>query len=387
MRRTSSTTSSLEAINIIIDLLAPVSHFDTANGRFYTLLCYLRRPAVPKSGSRKRLPERVLEFVQGNGLVFAGETLLVGVSGGPDSVCLLHVLKTIIARLGIEIHVAHLNHMLRGAESEADAEYVSALARQLGVNVTSGERDVRGYRMEHRLSLEEAARDVRYQFFAEVARQVGARKVAVGHTMDDQVETILMRLLRGAGTLGLQGMQPRATWAARGGEGHFEIVRPLLEVTRQEVYAYCQEHGLSPREDSSNLSPSYLRNRIRHELLPLLRSYNPKIDEALVRTADTLATELSYLDSQVSQVWQRVVAEEDQALILDGSEIKTLHPALQRHLLRQVVSRLLGSLEDIEWKHIEKMRKALALPSGKRVVLPRGLTLYAEKGCCRASVT
>ncbi len=342
---------------------------------------------MPKSGSRKRLPERVLEFVQGNGLVFAGETLLVGVSGGPDSVCLLHVLKTIIARLGIEIHVAHLNHMLRGAESEADAEYVSALARQLGVNVTSGERDVRGYRMEHRLSLEEAARDVRYQFFAEVARQVGARKVAVGHTMDDQVETILMRLLRGAGTLGLQGMQPRATWAARGGEGHFEIVRPLLEVTRQEVYAYCQEHGLSPREDSSNLSPSYLRNRIRHELLPLLRSYNPKIDEALVRTADTLATELSYLDSQVSQVWERVVAEEDQALILDGSEIKTLHPALQRHLLRQVVSRLLGSLEDIEWKHIEKMRKALALPSGKRVVLPRGLTLYGEEGCCRASVT
>ncbi|GAG33482.1 unnamed protein product, partial [marine sediment metagenome] len=237
-----------------------------------------------------------------------------------------------------------------------------------------------------RLSLEEAARQVRYQFLAEVAGKVGAKRVAVGHTADDQAETILMRLLRGTGTLGLQGMQPLTEWDSIGGDTGLEIIRPLLEVSRKEVEAYCQQHALAPREDSSNLSRAYLRNRIRNELMPLLRSYNPKIDEALLRTADTLTSELAFFEQQVSRLWDKVVSEEEKALVLEAKELKSLHPALQRHLLRQVLRRLLGSLEDIEWKHIEKMRDALALPKGKRVILPRGLTFYVEKGRYRVTL-
>jgi tRNA(Ile)-lysidine synthase len=333
---------------------------------------------MPARSPKEELPERVVTFIRQHSLAPSRETLVVGVSGGPDSTCLLHLLVGLRDRLGIELHVAHLNHLLRGAEAEADAEYVSGLAHRLGVESTLERRDVHRYRDEHRLSLEEAARKVRYQFFAEVAGKVGASRVAVGHTSDDQVETILMRLLRGAGGLGLQGMRPLARWDSPG-DG-LVVVRPLLGVSRAEVEDYCRQQGLIARKDSSNFSRSHLRNRVRHELVPLLRSYNPRIDERLMRTADTLASETAFLEQQVSQIWDKVVSEEGNALVLESKELKALHPALQRHLLREVVRRLLGSLDDIEWKHIEKMRTALTLPRGKRVVLPRGLTIYALKG-------
>jgi len=337
-------------------------------------------------GRREQLAERVLGFIGQHHLVLPQGTLVVGVSGGPDSVCLAHLLVGLKDRLGVGIHLAHLNHLLRDAESEADADYVSELARRLGVDATLERRDVRSYQTMHCLTLEEAARQVRYQFLAEVAGKAGAGRIAVGHTADDQTETILMRLLRGTGALGLAGMQPLTEWDSLGGQRGLKIVRPLLEVSRKEVEAYCQRHGLAPRRDSSNLSKVHLRNRLRCELLPLLRRYNPRIDEALLRMADTLTSDLDFLEQQVSRVWDGVVSEEEKAVVLKAAELKSLHPALQRHLFRLVLKRLLGDLEDIEWKHIEKMRQALDLPKGKRLVLPRGLTFYVEKGRYRVAV-
>jgi len=329
------------------------------------------------NNQKEQLIERVFGFIRQHSLISAPETLVVGVSGGPDSACLLHLLVRLKERLGVRLHVAHLNHMIRGVESEADAEYVSELAHRLGVIATLEQREIKSYQARLRLSLEEAARQVRYQFFAEVAGKVGANRIAVGHTADDQAETILMHLVRGAGTYGLQGMQPLTEWELPGNR-QLIVIRPLLKVSRKEVEAYCQQHALAPREDSSNLSPSYLRNRIRHELMPLLQSYNPKINEALLRTADTFTNELAFFEQQVSQVWDKVVSEDEGALVLKAKEVNSLHPALQRYLLREVLRRLLGSLEDIEWKHIEKMRAALSLPRGKRVTLPRRLTFHVE---------
>jgi len=335
--------------------------------------------------SKQGLAERVAVYIGRHGLVSAGETVVVGVSGGPDSACLLHVLAGWRDTLGIGLHVAHLNHTLRGAEADGDAEYVSGLARALGVTASLGLRDVRSYRTEHRLSLEEAARQVRYEFLAETAVSVGAKTVALGHTADDQAETVLMRLVRGAGALGLQGMQPLTEWGSIGGVTGLRVIRPLLEASRPEVEAYCQQHNLAPREDSSNLLPSFMRNRIRHELIPLLQSYNPKINQALLRTADSLGVELDFLEHQVSQVWDSVVVEEGKDFVLRAEAIKSLHPAVQRHLLRRVLRRLLGDLDDIEWKHVEQMRNALVLRRGKRVVLPRGLTLHVEDGAFRVA--
>ena len=331
---------------------------------------------------KEPLIERVFGFVCRNNLILNGETVVVGVSGGPDSVCLLHLLVQLKERLGIVLHVAHLNHLLRGTESEADAEYVSTLASQMGVDAAIEQRDVKSYQVEHRLSLEEAAREVRYRFFTDVAKSLGANRVALGHTAGDQAETILMRLIRGAGIYGLQGMQPLTEWEPFAGS-RLMVIRPLLDISRQEVEEYCQQHGLNPRTDSSNLSSSYFRNRIRHKLIPLLRGYNPRISEALLRTADSLAVDCSFFEQQVSLVWDRVVTDAGGGFILNAQEISSLHPALQRYLLREIARRLLGSLKDIEWKHVEKMRAALNLPVGKKVILPRGLTFYVERGTYR----
>jgi tRNA(Ile)-lysidine synthase len=333
---------------------------------------------------KDKIAEAARRFTVQNKLVPPDETVLVGVSGGADSVCLLHILAGMQEKLEITVHLAHLNHMLRGAESDGDARYVSRLAKKLGVAGTIESRDVRAYQSAHRASLEDAARQVRYRFFAEVAQEVGASRVAVGHTADDQAETILMHLVRGAGPTGLLGMRPLTIWTSPGLAG-LTVIRPLLAVSREETRTYCREHRLTPREDSSNLSLSPFRNRIRRELLPLLCSYNRRIGEALIRTSDTLAVELSFLEECVSEAWPKVASEEDGAIVLDRDSVVSLHPAVQRHLLRRVTSEVLGDLEDIEWKHIEKMRHGLTLRKGKRVILPRKLTLSVEGRKIRVS--
>ena len=331
------------------------------------------------------ISHRTLEFVEKHHLLTKGQHLLVGVSGGPDSVCLVHVLVELREQLGVQLHVAHLNHGLRDGESDADAEYVSQLAIGLGLPATVDKQDVVAYQSEHHLSLEEAARELRYQFFAEVARAVGTDHVAVGHTADDSVETILMNLIRGTGAQGLQGLQPLSLRPSPSGSP-LTVVRPFLAVSHSEIEAYCQEHQLAPRRDSSNLSSRFLRNRIRHELIPWLQSCNPNIGQGLLNTADILAEDQGLLREQLTGVWDNVVTEQYGYLMLDTKATSALHPALQRYLFREVFRRILGTLKDIESKHIEKAREALSLPSGKRVSLPKGLTFYVEYNRCLVGV-
>jgi tRNA(Ile)-lysidine synthase len=323
------------------------------------------------------LLRRVSKFIREHGLVKENQLLIVGVSGGPDSVCLLHVLASLRNTLGIELHIAHLNHVLRGAESDADADYVSRLAKELGIPATIGRRDVKVYRREHKLSLEEAAREVRYTFFSEIARSRGANMVAVGHTADDQIETILMHLVRGTGLAGLRGMQPLTTLRSVGGT-QLRVVRPLLEVRRAETEAYCAAHKLSPRSDSSNLLPNQLRNRVRTQLLPLLREYNPDIYEALLRTASAADSDLTYIEGQVAKLWGTVVREQPEGIAINRAKFSQLNLALKSHLIRSALQRLLGELQDIESVHIGSIIEALAKPAGKRLSLPKGLAFQGD---------
>jgi len=326
---------------------------------------------------RPTLPKRVLRSIKEHSLIGEDATLLVGVSGGPDSVCLLHVLLQMKDRLGLRLHVAHLNHLLRGAESDADAEYVSQLAWHLGVAATIERRDIRAYRAERRCSLEEAAREVRYNFFAEVAQAIGADTVAVGHNADDQIETILMHLVRGSGLSGLRGMQRLTIW--RSGSGFpLRIIRPLLEVGREETESYCAAQGLAPRWDSSNRLPTYLRNRIRSELIPLLRQYNPNIRATLLRIAHAADAEHNFWQREVAQVWSNIVSEQPNGIALDNEAFSALPPALKRHLLRSALQHLLGDLDEVKSFHIESLMKALAQPAGKRLSLPRDLSFYGD---------
>ncbi len=328
---------------------------------------------------RKSLPQRVLRFIQERGLVKKNQLLVVGVSGGPDSVCLVHVLASLRKTLGIKIHIAHLNHMLRGTESDADADYVSRLAKELGIPATIERRDVKAYRKEHKLSLEEAAREVRYAFFSEVASSLGTKAVAVGHTAEDQIETIVMRIVRGTGLTGLRGMQPLSTLRVADG-AELKVVRPLLGIRGAETVAYCAAHRLSPRSDSSNLLPNQLRNRIRTQLLPLLRKYNHDIDGVLLRLAGVAASDLTYIEGEVTKLWGVVVREQPDGIAIDRAKFAQINPALKSHLIRSALQRLLDDLQDIESVHIESILEALSKPACKRLSLPRGLAFHGDYG-------
>ena len=335
---------------------------------------------------RVELEARVIDFVQRHSLISPDEIVVIGVSGGADSVCLLHILAKWQKELGIKIHVAHLNHQLRGVESEADAKYVSNLAASLDTPITIDRQDVAAYRAEKKCSIEEAAREIRYGFLAKVARKVGANRIAIGHTRDDQVETILMHILRGTGITGLCGLAPcspmaydrQGVLATSQKRSNLLVIRPLLDITREETMRYCQEHQLEPRIDSSNLSLSFYRNRLRLQLLPLLRQYNPSVEQALLRLADIAKEDNAFIEQQASELWDGVARQENTAIHFNKGQTANLPIALQRQLLRAAVARLAGDIRDIEANHIEAVRSLLNKPVGKRISLPHGLICYGE---------
>jgi tRNA(Ile)-lysidine synthase len=326
----------------------------------------------------KNLPpeQRVLAFINDKKLISPHEPLVVAVSGGPDSVCLLCILAELRETLGIKLHVAHLNHQLRGKESDADARYVAGIAKKLGISATITSLDVKAYQKQHRLSLEEAAREVRYSFFAEVAKEAGTSKVAVGHTADDHIETMLMHLMRGSGIKGLRGLAPLSKLNVPG--GNLVVVRPLLNLSRDDTISYCRSHNLKPRLDKSNLSAAPLRNKVRLQLMPELRKYNPQIKRSLLRLSHTAADDLDFIEKEAARLKDDVIIKKEQSFVIKKKAFLALAPALQRQILRSAIESLLGSLKDIESSHIEDIIDALGKPAGKVIGLPFGISFTIE---------
>lgn len=305
------------------------------------------------------------------------QVIIVAVSGGADSLALLHGLLGARQAFGLHLHAAHLNHQLRGRESEQDAERVEAWMREWGVPLTVESHDVGAFARARKLSVEEAARMVRYGFLAQVAEREGAHAVAVGHNADDQVETIVMHFLRGAGLAGLRGMQEIG--------GHplhppLLLLRPLLSVPRAAIEAYVRERGLSPREDASNADARYLRNRLRHELLPLLEEYNPNLRAVLRQNARIMGDDLDYVAQRARGAWTRTVLEtshENVSIALSGW--RALQPSLKRALVRQAVAHLRPSLRNLNAVHIEDaLRVADCGHIGSQATLPAGLWLFRD---------
>jgi tRNA(Ile)-lysidine synthase len=326
---------------------------------------------------------KVRATIQKQGLFRPGEMVVVAVSGGPDSLCLLHVLCQLQDELGLTLHVAHLDHGLRGEEAAADAAFVAGLARDWGLPAAVETADVRAVQQTQRLSMEEAARYVRYAFLARVAATVGTPTIAAGHTADDQVETILIHFLRGAGLAGLRGMLPVQEMAVRPLRADLapseeqaapiRLVRPLLEVTRAEVEDYCAAHGLTPRHDRSNEDEAILRNRLRWRLIPTLETYNPSLRTTMLRAARALADDYAYLQSEVARLWPALAQETADAVTFDLAAWRGLPPALQRHLLREAVARRQGGWQDVGAEHIEKALAMAEKRVGAQVALPNGL--------------
>ncbi len=344
------------------------------------------------------LKVRVQAHIQQHGLFTPGDAVIVGVSGGADSLCLLHLLRNLAPALGIRLHVAHLNHGLRGAEADADAAFVATLAAEWGVPYTVGRADVAALATAPGVSLEEAARHARYRFLAGVAHQADASVIAVGHNADDQAETVLMHFLRGSGVAGLRGMLPRTSLGdyrlgeqiaglLRVSASPLLLVRPLLATPRADIEAYCTEHGLAPRFDRSNEDTTFYRNRLRHELLPLLATYNPNIRSILAHTAEALAGDYEVLRAQTEAAWAAIVRPADPAEVrFDLARWRQLPLGLQRATVRAAVARLRWSLRDIGWEHVEAaVQLARRGVTGQSATLPAGLALALSYGVLRVA--
>lgn len=300
-----------------------------------------------------------------------GKKLTVAVSGGPDSLALLHILAELRKPLGIGLHVAHLDHGLR-EESATEAAFVASEAHRLGLPFSGLRQDVASHRRQRGLSLEEAARELRYRFLAGVAKEVGAEAIALGHTADDQAETILLHLVRGSGLAGLQGMKLTTPFLAPDRD-LVTLVRPLLGVTREETEAYCRLRGLAPLRDPSNADLSFSRNRLRIQVLPLLRQINPSVRDALLRLSHAVTLDVAYLNSEVLRYWPQIVEQTAMGLALDRKALAQLDPSLRRHLLRRAYTILRGLSADLEQNHVEKMVQLLEGPSGKAIAVPGGV--------------
>jgi tRNA(Ile)-lysidine synthase len=331
------------------------------------------------------LVHKVTVFCRKNSLLAHHDKVVVGVSGGPDSLCLLHVLDTLRAGFDLQLTIAHLNHQLRGAASQADQDFVRDISVRWQLPIFVETADVATMATQRRQSLEEAARQIRYAFLGRVAAEVNANKIAVGHNADDQVETVLMHFLRGSGLAGLRGMLPLMPLAdlrldpddlpVSSASPSPQLIRPLLETPRGEIEAYCQSHHLAPHQDNSNQDTTFFRNRLRHELIPLLESYNPNLRQTLQRTAKVMAAETEFLHDQLAQAWQVVVRRESEEQIeLDLSTWRSLPLALKRSTLRRAVQMLRRSLRDINFEHIESAITILEKGHvGAKATLPQGL--------------
>ncbi len=302
-----------------------------------------------------------------------GAKVVVGVSGGPDSSTLLHLLCRLRSEYDLHLWAAHLNHGLRGAEAAEEAEWVERFAFKLGIPLISDSFDVASLAKEKGLGLEEAGRRARYDFFEDVAHQVAAARIALGHTASDQIETILMRVIKGTGLDGLCGIPP-----IRG-----KVVRPLIEVFREEIEKYCQENNLSPCLDSSNREISFLRNRIRLELLPFLKDYNPQISKALFQLGKILKEDVDFLKEEGEESFKGLLKEEGEKdkqrwLVLDVEKLFRLHPALQKRVLRQAIRETKGNLKGITFEHLVSILKLNGEKGARWLNLPGDLVVQRE---------
>ena len=313
--------------------------------------------------------QQMHRLISQHNMIEPDETVLVAVSGGADSLALLYGLHALRTQLNCQFHVAHLNHCLR-PDADTDADFVQQHASLLDLPCTVRCAEVPRLVKEWKLSVEAAGRKARYQFYETVCTEVGATKMALGHHHDDTAETVLMNLIRGSGATGLKGIAPVRD---------LKIIRPLVGFTRQQIEAFLASIGVTPRHDSTNTDRRYLRNRIRHELIPLLENnYNPNIRTGLSRTADVLGAESEYLNTIALAAFEACrIPDTDKTtgpnnIVLNRTKFREYHVALQRRVLRQSVAEMLGNMNDLYFVHYEAMlnliegnvpNAALALPN------------------------
>ncbi|MBL7157379.1 MAG: tRNA lysidine(34) synthetase TilS [Candidatus Omnitrophica bacterium] len=324
------------------------------------------------------LTSRILKTVDRYRMLERGDRVLVGVSGGPDSVFLVHALKRLEDIQGIELFIAHMDHGLRGKESGRDAQFVKKLARSLGVKMAY--KKLKSVKSRSKLSPEERLREKRYEFFMQAAKELGAGSVATAHTLDDQAETVLMRVIKGSSLKGVIGIHPKRA------EGKIKFIRPLFEIRKKEILKYLKNKKISFRVDRTNLEDKFLRNRIRNKVMPYLEKINPRLKEALFNLAESLREDFEFIEEEKRKI-KPIIRSKKCARHILLCDLLLQPKALQKEIAREALKSVGGNIKRLtygHWKDIDnfvrkKSRgKSMDLPGGVKMRKTRDRLIFSK---------
>jgi tRNA(Ile)-lysidine synthase len=309
----------------------------------------------------QQLIKKVTEYIEEHSMLQYGDKILVALSGGPDSICLLHMLEQLKETYNIQLYAAHVNHCLRGDESEGDEKYVKSFCDKVGIPLYIKRVDINKYAKEKNLSSETAGREVRYSFFKELMIQLNGNKVALAHNANDQAETLLMRIMRGTGIDGLKGILPVRDNI---------FIRPILCLNRSEIECYCEENNLKPRIDSSNLENIYNRNKVRLELIPYIqKNFNPDIIKTLNRFAELATVDSNFIEELAEEKYNIFAKKLENKVVLEEHVFGEKEAVLSR-IIRKAIINLLGTVNNFDSNHIYDIISLQRQGTGKRIMLP-----------------
>lgn len=318
------------------------------------------------------LEEKVLNTINKYNMIQSGDGIVIGVSGGPDSMTLLNILNNLKEKLNIKLYVAHINHSIR-EEADAETEYVKEFCKKIDVEFFAKKVKVEEIAKELKIGTEEAGRNIRYEFFEEVAHKVGANKIATAHNLNDNAETVLMNIIRGTSVSGLKGIDK-----VRDGK----YIRPIIECSRAEIEDYCKEKNLNPRYDKSNNENIYTRNKIRNLLIPFLqKEFNPNIVEGINRLSQIAIEEEQFINKVVEKEYEKLQIAVDNTIILNLKEFNKLDYVIKSKLILYTISKVYGKTSGIEKKHIDDIIKLCDNNIGNKYLTPqKGIKIYVKKG-------
>ena len=308
------------------------------------------------------MKDKVIKTIKKYNLIQNGDKIVLGVSGGPDSISMLDILNSIKDKMGFEIYVVHVNHLIR-TEAIDDEKYVEEYCKKNNIEFFAKRIDVLKIADTQKIGTEEAGRKARYEFFKEIYSKVGANKIAIAHNKNDKAETIIMHLLRGSGLSGLKGIEPIR---------NNKYIRPLIECERSEIEKYCEENNLNPRIDKTNFENEYTRNKIRNIVIPYIKKeFNPNIIETLDRLSEVATDESNYIDRQVQNTYNKLLLEKTgKQIILKWKEFNSQEKIIKSRLILYTVKELMGSTEGIEKIHIESIIKLCDNNIGNKYLTP-----------------
>lgn len=328
--------------------------------------------------NEKKLEDKVENTIKKYNLISKGDRVLVAVSGGPDSMCLLNVLEN-IRYSNFDIAVAHVNHGIR-KEANAETEYVINFCKERNIPIFAKKVDVIKKAKEEKRGLEEVGRKVRYEFFEKIANKEHFNKIAIAHNLNDKVETILMNIIRGAGTSGLKGIEPIRD---------NKYIRPLIEIQRPEIEEYCRENEINPKIDKSNFDNTYTRNKIRNIVIPLLKKeFNPNIVDGINKLSQIAEEEQNYIEVQANKAYKICLEQESQSsnneinkIILNVKNLNEQDIVIRKKVILMAISKLFGSTKNIEKIHLEDIIKLAQKNVGNKYLLPnKNLKVYINSG-------